>query len=414
MTEKIAPAEYGFYKLTDGKVYHYSQSGKKFLPYSLTGVKDIAAGLHNCGAVTEDGKAYLLYRPGFDDQYVYKQVPGIVGAQSVTAQFGKYVFVTTSGVFITEDSLSIVSFIQTVGRTIQAVAAGKLLLLNDAGEVYEIAWQPNPTQGGLMTAGQIAQLLPVKVPFLNPMKQISGSRNNFNVALDGTGKPYGWGANWGFIFDAEIKTSASLSLYWGLNVAIKQIVLGDNTGHFIDANGNLYGFGHNGQGEVGNGYENPNTVATKAWDGDISKDRVTKPVQIAPGRKFIQICKGNSMSYFTYAQEDNGTWNAWGRGKAGVLGTGIFTSIFDEKQGNIADITRPWRVSFPPQGVDIVDPTFFDLKYPPAEAPVVVAPVVDPLPAPTPVKTVLKTGYWVIDGKRKYYIVYTDFTWKYK
>lgn len=47
--------------------------------------------------------------------------------------------------------------------------------------------------------------------------------------------------------------------------------------------------------------------------------------------------------------------------------------------------------------------------YNPAEVP-----PKPPVPEPPIPKTIHRTGYWVIDGKRKYYNIFTDFTWEYK
>jgi alpha-tubulin suppressor-like RCC1 family protein len=369
---KIAPAEYGFYALgSDKKVYHYSQEEKILTPFLPDSIKEIAAGLHHCGAITADGKAYILYRPGLDGKMRSKEIPGLTDAVSATALWSLFVFIKKDGTAVITncDDPDLRTYpLQKTGPAAQAVNGNQLLILTREGEVYQYNWK-----AGKATAQEVAATAPVRIPFPGKVSQIAASRNDFMIALI-DGLPWGWSgpySYWIFGLSAPPAKPIPLKDPWKLKTRIKQIVCGDNTCHFIDANDNLFGLGNNAQGEVGNGKQSEKVSTTKGWDFSENLE-VTTPVQIGIGRKYRQICKGNTLSYYTYAQETNGMWNSWGRNKAGVLGNGIFDGSFgylDDKKPNIGDILSPRRVDFPVKG-KLVNEKFYDRpgNYPPQEA----------------------------------------------
>lgn len=103
---------------------------------------------------------------------------------------------------------------------------------------------------------------------------------------------------------------------------LKQIAGNANSLHIIDANNNMFASGSMSQGEVGNGQAFPAwRTASNPWNWDWSNgNNMVAPTQI-PG-KFKNICTGNTIAFYIYAQDMGGNWYSWGRNKSFSLGNG--------------------------------------------------------------------------------------------
>lgn len=214
------------------------------------------------------------------------------------------------------------------GVMIEKIIGGyTLLFLDTQGNVWQwLANTKSPTQ--------------VKLP--GAATDIAASTQNALLAIVG-GYPYGWGdSHWGLN-----SQPISLKSLWGLTIPIVTIVGNDNTIHYIDSNGDLWGVGDNVQGEIGNGDElnfsivnGPNALF--AWNWGRYQRMITKPVHIIPGVKFKSICTQNSDVFYVYAQDTNSNWFSWGRNKGYVLGnnTGLSSNMAGQYP-NIADQPTP-------------------------------------------------------------------------
>jgi len=169
---------------------------------------------------------------------------------------------------------------------------------------------------------------PTQVSLPAKASDIAACANGVSFAVIG-GFPYGWSQGqattaWG------IPTAPTvLAKQWQMPAAIAgtpgSIVGNDNTLHYIDINGNMWGLGDNQMGEVGNGDETNFSVITPpnqlyAWDWTRYLRMVRVPVMISSGVKFSQICTQNSDVFYVYAQDTTGNWWSWGRNKGLALG----------------------------------------------------------------------------------------------
>lgn len=98
----------------------------------------------------------------------------------------------------------------------------------------------------------------------------------------------------------------------------------------LDREGNLWTWGYNGDGQLGDG----------------SKINRTNPVQIQKGTKFKQVSAGNSHSM---AIDSDGNLWTWGWNGHGILGDGTTTD-----RTNPVQIKNEKNLYKYPQEVDIV------------------------------------------------------------
>lgn len=97
----------------------------------------------------------------------------------------------------------------------------------------------------------------------------------------------------------------------------KQILGSYNTFHIIDANDQLFACGSNVCGEIGNGVEyNPyRTRVTLPWLWNLNGGELITGVTHIRG-KFKNFISGNSVCFYSYVQDLQGTWYFIGRNKA--------------------------------------------------------------------------------------------------
>jgi len=210
---------------------------------------------------------------------------------------------------------------------------GGMLMLDTRGNVWE--WR-----SGSVNAVQVS--LP------GPATDIAAVNQKASFAIIG-GYPYGWGTEPLYMCvtnGLSTKTPVALKDIWGVVAPIAQIAGNCNTCHFIDVNGDMWGFGDNAMGEVGIGTEiNWLTYhAPYAWDWGKYELMVESIQHISPGIKFSKIWTDNSYVFYVYAQDTNGNIYSWGRNKALSLGNGLI-NYQDSIYPNMLDVTSPTIVT---------------------------------------------------------------------
>ena len=185
-----------------------------------------------------------------------------------------------------------------------AVSANHALALTTDGEVY--AWGAN-------TYGQLGQnnnnqssLIPVKVKdslgtgFLTNIKDIT-TANNMSMALDNKGNVYAWGLNDAGQLGDGTKTSRPLPIQVKVISNITKIEGGNKSSYAISDEGNVYAWGYNNYGQLGDG---TNTL------------RVT-PVKLAGVLGIIDI-SASATDQVLVLKNDETVWG-WGYSTLGAL-----------------------------------------------------------------------------------------------
>ncbi|MGO3702061.1 MAG: RCC1 domain-containing protein [Candidatus Saccharimonadales bacterium] len=140
--------------------------------------------------------------------------------------------------------------------------------------------------------------------------------SDHTVALDAQGNVYTWGENnYGQLgngsttdssFAINISSSGALS-----GKTIVQVAAGSNFSLALDSEGNAYSWGNRAHGRLGNGY-------TGSSNGAVST-----PVAITPGalsgKTIVQVAAGSN---FSLALDSDGKAYGWGRQQYGRLGNG--------------------------------------------------------------------------------------------
>ncbi|MEI9942617.1 MAG: PKD domain-containing protein [Chitinophagaceae bacterium] len=228
-------------------------------------------------------------------------------------------------------------------------------------------WTFGPTDAGNlgypMTGNQY--LTPHQIPSLSNITQIAGGKG-FNYALASNGVLYGWGS-WGNLLcdqtfpggpGAVIQTPVNLNntVTSYFPAPISKIVTNFLTTTVLLSNGDLYSWGENSLGMVGNGEKlYGNNTTGYAWDFAIHS-LVKKPYHVAPGVKFSNVWGGHSWVFYTYAMTTDGKLLAWGRNKSSV----ITNKIEGAANGTIeAAYPNGWDVKWPTQ----VDPFNITTAY---------------------------------------------------
>ncbi|MCF7826663.1 MAG: choice-of-anchor D domain-containing protein [Candidatus Marinimicrobia bacterium] len=196
------------------------------------------------------------------------------------------------------------------GKTISAIAAGvaHTVVLTDEGEIY--TWGGN-TLGQLGNGSFNHSLVPVRVGGDLADKQVVAiaSRYNHTLALTADGKVYGWGHN----IDGELgvgnNTNSNVPVLMGGELAGKQVVAiatGFVHSLALTSDGKLYVCGYNSDGRLGIGTNAGSNVPVLV-EGELTSITVAA------------IAAGDNHSM---VMTDNGELYAWGRNTHGQLGNG--------------------------------------------------------------------------------------------
>jgi len=255
---------------------------------------------------------------------------------------------------------------------IVSVDAGDSHSLAVGSEGFVWTWGNND-QGQLGTGDIITRWEPVR-GLSNIKKVCAGSGSiQYSLALDGYGKVWSWGRNSYSLWDVVyIPPCADTGFLYGLLgtdstadyvttpsrvLNIIDIVDIDHSGtHSIvcDKNGNVWTWGYNGHGELGNGVDEGccgsgkcnmhSTVPVKVLGGEMGTPFLENIVDVAVsgyGDPIDWWALGLGADNASYALDSNGHVWSWGYGKYGQLGDNNESRWFEE------GCNENWRSSVP-------------------------------------------------------------------
>jgi alpha-tubulin suppressor-like RCC1 family protein len=196
-------------------------------------------------------------------------------------------------------------------RSIAAGVAHALCLLDD-GTV--VAWGRN-SEGEVGNGLGIAYDQPTLVPNFTPVQQVCGGFNH-TVALLADGSVWTWGDNssgqLGFGPISSIPSSTPFQVP-GLSGVI-WVAAGGSTSLAVKGDGTVWGWGSNGNGQLGSGVAVGGTSTT--------------PVKIQGlSGVFTRVTAG---AIHTLALRNDGTVWGWGDNSAGSLGNGVLPPLFGQ------------------------------------------------------------------------------------
>ena len=131
--------------------------------------------------------------------------------------------------------------------------------------------------------------------------------NDFTLALTSDGKVYSWGTYANGVLGRTVLDDGGLYgqvVFGDDDKEIKYIAAGDMHALAVDVDGNLWAWGYNEFGQVGNGTAAP---------GDF----VGQPVKILEDKSIVAVSAGNDHSL---ALDEKGQVWAWGRNHHGQVG----------------------------------------------------------------------------------------------
>ncbi len=199
------------------------------------------------------------------------------------------------------------------GVTITKVAAGgrHTLAVTSTGQV--LSWGYN-FHGQLGDGNDATQKLPVTVPLPSGTVVTSVAAGDIDsLAVTSTGLLYSWGDNhYGQLGDASTQDSnVPVRVHFPKGVKIVAAGVSYNYAMALTSGGQVYAWGYNGSGQLGN--------------GDYTASEVPRPVKLPRGTKVVKIANGG---YDGLALTAGGKLWAWGDDAFGQLGDGrVRTSL---------------------------------------------------------------------------------------
>lgn len=141
---------------------------------------------------------------------------------------------------------------------------------------------------------------------LSGVKSIAAGEYH-TLALLESGEVVGWGKNlFGQLGDGTTAEKLKAVPVEGLPESVKAISAGSEYSLALLENGHVWAWGHDDQGELGN--------------GEVTTTPITKPVEVEGLSGVVAISAGEQTAY---ALRENGEVLSWGRNRYGELGNGI-------------------------------------------------------------------------------------------
>jgi len=153
------------------------------------------------------------------------------------------------------------------------------------------------------------------------------------------GYPYVFGSQyqyWGGSVGASPSSPIAVKTLWGMTKPINKLFTNNNTIHYIDSVGDLYGIGDNPNGEVGNGVELVNKfdiyATPLAWSWGANSFQLGAPPQkiflynrdgTVDTTKPKEGFGGSAFVWYWYIQDQNDSIYFCGRNKSFVGGDGV-------------------------------------------------------------------------------------------
>jgi len=219
-------------------------------------------------------------------------------------------------------------------KVIQAVAGNELFVLCSDGTVWASGGATNGVPGLPANLGYAATgnsyLTLHQLTQLSGIKQIAGGLA-WNYALKADGTLYGWGSLGSYMGNADGTSlyvpTVLTNISSNLPSPVTSIVTNSNCTHAILADGSLWGWGDNAQGNIGNGAELNyfTTTAPFTWDFKVGDLLQRLPARITTRNDFVAVFGSSVFTFYTYAVTADNTLYSWGRNKGGVLGNGVTT-----------------------------------------------------------------------------------------
>ena len=181
-------------------------------------------------------------------------------------------------------------------------AGNHSLGIDNKGNLW--AWGNNDVgQLGDGTSGQYAyKTRPVQIKKETKFSQVSAGSSH-SLAIDSEGNLWVWGYNeYGRLGDGTT-TQRTSPIQIKDGIKFSQVSAGSDHSLAIDSEGNLWAWGYNGRGQLGDG----------------TTTQRTSPVQIKEGTQFVKVSAGDSHSL---AIDNEGNLWAWGSNSFGQVGNG--------------------------------------------------------------------------------------------
>ncbi|MBO2946186.1 S-layer homology domain-containing protein [Paenibacillus sp. F411] len=188
-----------------------------------------------------------------------------------------------------------------IGDVIEiATGARSSMALKRDGTVW--SWGANE-QGELGIGSEENVSVPVQVQGLPTIQAIAGGVGYHKLALDEEGEVWGWGRNeGGQVGDGTFIKRTSPVKVQGLKDVI-QIAAGEYNSLALKSDGTVWAWGHNDYGEIGDGTKTSRSI----------------PVQVSGLSDVLAVSAG---TFFSIALKKDGTVWAWGRNLYATLGDG--------------------------------------------------------------------------------------------
>ncbi|HVW61257.1 MAG TPA: PKD domain-containing protein, partial [Puia sp.] len=362
-------------------VYNTTSGHVEFMPFLINGRKavDISAGFNVITLLDDQGYVWLNDKGTYTATRWDKDAAGnpFDGNVSIYGYFFTYLSIRNDGSiwywggddykFYGGTTLAAPVKLHTPpGVKFTKLSTGNALLaLSTTGDVYY--WDKGDSNY-------------IKVPLPRPASDIAASHMGYYVAVvpddinvSKDGWPYAWGPEskyWGSQTPAAPTAPVSIKALWNMPYPIREINANQNTLHWIDSQGDMYGMGDNANGEVGNGEEIVNHAeqyATPyAWNWGKYGMMVMSPVKILPGTKWKHLFTGNAYVFYNYANDVNDSLYFWGRNKSFVGGDGVVNNQ-EGTWPNALDVLKPTKrtpLAITPLMTTAYDFTPYTLKTP--------------------------------------------------
>ena len=239
------------------------------------------------------------------------------------------------------------------GFTYTQVAAGGYHVLAVGSDQIVYAWGLND-QGQLGNGSKDANAhpspMPVKGADGQPFKavQISAGSSD-SAAIDPQGRVYTWGSEGYMLFNSSPRLTPTLAKDpngSGQGLHAVQVSANYSFIMVLDADGNVYTWGYNNYGQLGNGTSTADKDPTYAAD----PARVPDPKDTSKAFKAVQISAG---SFHALAIGQDGTLWAWGWNDYGQLGDGGYEDQSTPMQvRNPKDSSQGFKVAWISAGVN--------------------------------------------------------------
>jgi alpha-tubulin suppressor-like RCC1 family protein len=189
-------------------------------------------------------------------------------------------------------------------------SAGTQAALKANGEIWGWGWNYyGVLDEALAVSGSISS--PVLITGSHSFVQVDCGTYHF-VALKGDGSAWGWGGNYGQLGTGVVPWDLAPYSYSSPVACVgghvfTQLVTGSGHTLGLKANGEVWAWGQNYGGELGNGVDGP-SGAPGTYDS---------PGLVVGAHSFVRIHAGDGASF---ALKANGELWAWGQGTGGTLG----------------------------------------------------------------------------------------------